>query len=78
MESTGIPEYPALKFLTRYGRMLSWAVGIVPLAGALIAVYCGSGPLVIALCVLACPVLVFVVRLLVELVEVISDTLIPR
>ena len=73
-----VPHYPMLRFIARYGRGLVLAISVLLfLAGVMMAIQTASAtPGVIALLL---AVVVYVVgRALVEMVQLISDMLLPK
>lgn len=73
-----IPHYPMLRFVARHGRNLVLAIAIGLLAVGLAMVW-QMAPVIPGAIVVAAAVVVFVVgRALVEMVELITDMLLPK
>ena len=71
-------NYPAVRFVVRYGAMIAWLVpALIAVAGlAGFALQCGpwiSSALIVGAAALFC-----VLRLVVELVQIVAETLLPQ
>ena len=79
---TGAPEgskdYPAIRFIIRFGHALAIAAGIAALLAGLVAWLGGAGWGWTFVGLLAAPILYMVLRGYAELVSIIADTLLPR
>jgi hypothetical protein len=73
-----MPNYPALRFVAQHGRQLAWVIAaLVVVAGAGLSLSSGA-PLRAVAWLLAGVVVLAVGRVLVELVELITDMLLPK
>jgi hypothetical protein len=73
-----MPNYPALRFVAQHGRQLVWVIAaLVVVAGAGLSLSSGT-PLRAVAWLLAGVVVLAVGRVLVELVELITDMLLPK
>jgi hypothetical protein len=71
-------QYPTIRFIVERGNMLAWAIGLLPLAGAIALAAIGTHWLVLPAGVVAAAVTWFLMRSYVELVRVIADMLLPK
>ncbi len=71
-------NYPAVRFVVRYGLWLSIIVGLAPVFVALLAVLSGWGYGVALILILSAPLLFLVMKAFAELVAIISDMLLPK
>jgi len=72
------PSYAALHFLVHRGNLLAILFGLVPLAGAIIAVVCGYTALLLVAGVIASAFAYLIMRSYVEMVRLIVDMLLPK
>lgn len=75
---SGRPTYPAVRFILRYGWLLSTAAALAPLGAAIWAVTAGYSPLWLIVGVLAGGVSYLLMRSYTELVAIIADMLLPK
>jgi hypothetical protein len=70
--------YPSVRFLVRYGAYLSAFLGLMPLAGAIVAVFNGwAWQLILGAIAVGALVWLFVFSY-VEVLRIIEDTLLPK
>lgn len=72
------PNYPFIVLLTRYGQLAAMLVGVVPALLALLWSAAGPLPAAIAAVPVASVARYVSVRTLVELLQVMTDMLLPR
>lgn len=72
------PTYPAIRFLTAWGGLLAVLLGLVPPLLAVLAVLEGVSVLWLLAGAVAGAVLWLVARSYVEVLRILSDTLMPR
>lgn len=73
-----IPSYPMLRFMTRHGRVLVAVVAVVLLViGVIMALATGAG-MAGLVCIVLGGVVFVVGRIMVELIELITDMLLPK
>jgi hypothetical protein len=72
------PHYPVTRLLARHGVLVSWLAGVIVFAVGALAVICGASLWVGPAALLAAAAVTVFVRSYVELVQIISDTLLPR
>lgn len=71
-------RYPAVRFVVRHGALIAWVVPVlVAVAGLLGSVLCGNAWLA-AGAVVGAAILFCVLRVVVELVQIIAETLLPQ
>lgn len=70
--------YPAVRFVVSYGLHLAWAFPALVLIGGLGALLSGFGAWIAAGAAVVAVVLFCLLRLLVELVQIIAETLLPQ
>ena len=78
VQSSGDQRFPAVGFLVRFGGSLAWALAIIVFLGGLIAPFFGASWSVAVGGALISPLVLLFVQSYVEMVRVISDTLLPR
>lgn len=71
-------DYPALRFLVRYGSWLAVGVGLIPLLAAALAVALGCHPAWLAAGLVGSAFAWLVVKSYAEMVAVIVDMLLPK
>jgi hypothetical protein len=72
------PTYPVVRFLARHGVLVSWICGLFVLIAAMIAVALGAPVWLIFVSAFAAPLVAVFVRSYVEIVQIISEILLPR
>ena len=78
MESTGIPHYPTIQFIVNHGNKFAVLLPIIVFAlGAYLAWMQSSGLYAIA-SVIVSAILYVIAKSYVELVQIISDMLLPK
>lgn len=72
------PTYPAIKAITTFGGILSWVLAIAPIVAAIWALSQGMSWLWLVPALLMGGLLYLLVRSYVEVLRILSDTLMPR
>lgn len=72
------PSYPAIRFLAAKGDLLAVLVALMPVCGALWALANGFPWLSMVVAVVAGALLWLILRSYVEVLRILSDTLMPR
>ena len=71
-------QYPTIKLIVEKGDALAIAIGLLPLAGAIVLVACGVHWLALPAGLVGAAVVYLLMRSYVELVRVIADMLLPK
>lgn len=70
--------YPAVRFVVNHGLHLAWALPVLVLIAGFGALLLGLGAWVVACAAVIAVVLFGLLRLMVELVQIIAETLLPQ
>jgi putative flippase GtrA len=71
-------HYPAVRFVVRHGAIVTWLVPALLAAAGLAGLLLHWGPWISLAFLVGAAVLFCVLRLVVELVQIIADTLLPQ
>lgn len=75
---TGLPHYPTVEFLVKYGQHFAVALGVLPVVlGLLLAWFLQLWPVAVG-GLIAGGILYVIARSYVELVQIIADMLLPK
>ena len=74
----GEPSYPTIKFLIRYGNVITWTVAALPALVAVLAAAGGAPWWLVPAGLLVGGFLLVMMRSYIELMRVVAETLIPR
>lgn len=72
------PTYPAIRAITAFGGFLSWALALAPVVAAIWALALGMSWLWLVPALILGGLLYLLVRSYVEVLRILSDTLMPR
>jgi hypothetical protein len=78
MESYEAPDYPAIRFLIRFGKIFAGVLGALPLIAGIAAALAGLSPWLLLAGLVISPILFLIALSYVEMARIIADTLMPR
>ena len=71
-------RYPAVRFVVRHGALLAWLIPVIVAVLGAGSLMLGCGVPLAAGAIVGAIVLFFILRIIVELIQIIAETLLPQ